>query len=44
VSAANQANELRAYYLGPSSGVNLGLALLAEDAASPMPKADSPAR
>src|SRR5260370_15863803 len=31
VSAANQANELRAYYLG-RSGVNIGLGLLAEDA------------
>jgi general secretion pathway protein K len=31
VSAANQANELRAYYLA-RSGVNIGLALLAEDA------------
>ena len=40
VSAANQANELRAYYLG-RSGVNLGLALLAEDARADA-KADSP--
>jgi type II secretory pathway component PulK len=40
VSAANQANELRAYYLG-RSGVNLGLALLAEDARMDA-KADSP--
>src|SRR5258708_19886763 len=31
VSAANQANELRAYYLA-RSGVNIGLGLLAEDA------------
>ena len=40
VSAANQANELRAYYLG-RSGVNLGLALLAADARMDA-KADSP--
>jgi general secretion pathway protein K len=40
VSAANQANELRAYYLG-RSGINLGLALLAEDARMDA-KADSP--
>ena len=40
VSAANQANELRAYYLG-RSGVNIGLALLAEDARMDA-KADSP--
>jgi len=40
VSAANQANELRAYYLG-RSGVNLGLALLAADARADA-KADSP--
>jgi general secretion pathway protein K len=40
VSAANQANELRAYYLA-RSGVNLGLALLAADARADA-KADSP--
>ena len=41
VSAANQANELRAYYLA-RSGVNIGLALLAEDARADA-HAESPA-
>jgi general secretion pathway protein K len=40
VSAANQANELRAYYLA-RSGINIGLGMLAEDARADA-RSDSP--